>query len=138
PNLVNYIADKGHTVASHGYHHRSLMFASRRNVLEDMIRANEIIKYDKNGITPVLFRPPYGRIGIGVWQAARQLGMKIVLWSLSPADYRIQPTDSIVQHVIDRVRPGDIILLHERRRTIEAIKPMIDGLRDKGLEPKAL
>ncbi len=46
-------------------------------------------------------------------------------------------TDKIVQRVVSKAHPGDIILMHASdscRRTHEALPEIIDKLRDKGYE----
>ena len=74
------------------------------------------------------------------------LGQEVVLWSLSSQDWHPRATASgVTRRVIERASGGDIILFHDsgsllggkdsdRRPTVDALGPIIDGLRAKGLE----
>ncbi len=60
------------------------------------------------------------------------------MWDIEPESYReiAGDADRIVEHVIERVRPGSIILLHvmyeSRETTREALPGIIDSLREQG------
>ncbi len=150
PQLVKRIAEAGHTIGSHSYLHKPLTFATVRRVRDDLSKADELIvssmgldsrlhgndKQEK--LYCKLFRPPHGRIGWGMMRAVRQLGMTVVLWSYSPPDYRQLSAEQIANRVIQHVKPGDIVLLHERETTLKAIAPMILGLKDKGFVLRGL
>jgi peptidoglycan/xylan/chitin deacetylase (PgdA/CDA1 family) len=60
------------------------------------------------------------------------------MWSIEPDSYAdvAQSSTGIVRHVLDRVRPGSIILLHpwyaSRRTSRAAIGPLVDSLHARG------
>ena len=67
--------------------------------------------------------------------------MRTVTWDVIPRDWRDPPPEVIVQRVLDSVRPGSIVLLHDgdntnqgtsRAATLAALPGLIDGLRAKG------
>jgi peptidoglycan/xylan/chitin deacetylase (PgdA/CDA1 family) len=67
--------------------------------------------------------------------------MRTVLWSLSTGDWKQPGTDHIVRRVLDRVRNGTIVLLHDakyndpgedRSQTVRALPEIIRGLRSRG------
>lgn len=83
----------------------------------------------------VHFRAPYGkRLVVLPWELWRS-GRVHVMWDVEPESYPDIARDSarIVAHVLERIRPGSIILLHpffeSRRASIRAIPAVIDGLR---------
>jgi peptidoglycan/xylan/chitin deacetylase (PgdA/CDA1 family) len=65
-------------------------------------------------------------------------GRTTVMWSIEPDSYRdVAATPAgIVRHVLDRVRPGSIIILHpwysSRRTSRAAIGPLVDSLLARG------
>ena len=67
-------------------------------------------------------------------------GRTTIFMDVEPESYREIAADSerIVQHVLEEVRPGSIILLHVmnegRGKTMRAVPPIIRGLRDKGYD----
>ncbi len=141
PGIVRNAVNAGHVIAGHGYNHRSLLFAGEKTIRNELNRTREAI-HQATGDHPSLFRPPYGRLGPSVPEIAGELGMTVVLWSLSPSDYRPAAPSRIVRRVVGRAGSGDIILLHDRGRgsgqTLEALPDIVEGLRAKGLEPKPL
>jgi peptidoglycan/xylan/chitin deacetylase (PgdA/CDA1 family) len=84
-----------------------------------------------------LVRPPYGNHDATVDRVLRRLGMVDVLWSIDSGDSQGKDWQGIGQEVLENVRPGSIVLLHENRgQTIRALRHLIlPGLRKKGLIP---
>lgn len=79
-------------------------------------------------------------------QVARR-GMVTVTWDVSAADWVTNDGELVAERILDRVRPGSIVLLHDsidghtdadRRVVVEALPRIIDGLRREGLEPVRL
>lgn len=141
PETIRDISRHGHVVASHGFDHVPFTFRSYRDIVSDLQRSRRVIS-DVTGKQVNLFRPPYGRLGFHGLRAARQLGMTIVLWSLSPADYRSDGSETIVRRVLKGASKGDIVLLHDGKpgceNTLKAVTPIINGLRDRGFNLKTL
>ena len=137
PDLVKAAHSRGHTIGSHGYSHRSFIALKQLQVLEDLNRSLNLIA-DVTGHQTSLFRPPYGRFGISTLRVARELGLKIALWSLSGGDYRKTTSETLSAIIINRVKPGDIVLLHDRGyhidTTLSALSVVLNDLRSKGLE----
>ena len=87
---------------------------------------------------PIYFRPPFCYKLVGLpWLLARS-GRTSVTWDVEPDSYSDVAASAagISRHVVERVRPGSIILLHvwhESRHTSRAAIPMIvDALQLKG------
>ncbi len=139
PDLVRLCADSGHTICSHGFFHKSLMFASHGDILDDLQRANQAI-CDAIGQNREIryFRPPYGRFGLSLISAVRQLNMKTVLWSYAPPDFRNLTSERIADRTVKNVKAGDIVLLHEREQTVNAMDQIISGLSNRGMELRGL
>ncbi len=141
PTIVEHIHKEGHTIGSHGYQHNSLLLKSTRLINDDIHKSCEVIR-KIIGTPPILFRPPYGRFGFTLLKVIRNQKMKIILWSLSGKDWKQSDSDEIVQRIINKIVPGDIILLHDRgtatESTIRALPPIIDGIRKKELTLKRL
>jgi peptidoglycan/xylan/chitin deacetylase (PgdA/CDA1 family) len=87
---------------------------------------------------PIWFRPPFGYKLIGLPRYLASTGRTTVTWSIEPDSYRDVAATSrgIVRHVLDRVRPGSIILLHpwypSRATSRAAIGPLVDSLHARG------
>jgi peptidoglycan/xylan/chitin deacetylase (PgdA/CDA1 family) len=74
-------------------------------------------------------------------QAARRLQITVVAWSLHSRDTLYSDPQRIAQRVLDRIRPGDIVLMHDghdlpgcrRPASAQALPRILQGLREKGL-----
>ena len=69
--------------------------------------------------------------------------MTTVTWDVIPRDWKDPPPDVIAQRVLDDVKPGSIILLHDgynttqgadRSATLNALPAIIEGLRARGYD----
>ena len=75
-------------------------------------------------------RPPYGSTDASVQAWADS---PIVLWSVDPEDWRDGDVERIVAGVVEHIRAGDIILLHDLYPTsVDAAVRITDALLAKG------
>ena len=84
------------------------------------------------------FRPPNARKLLFLPHYLQSQGRKTIMWSMEPDSYPEIARDSgkIVEHVLENVEPGSIILLHvmykSRKESLWAVKGIIEGLRKQG------
>ncbi len=145
PEIARQIAEEGHEVGNHTYGHITIPNSSPPQLTAQIVRTNLII-LQQTGTYPLYLRPPRGLYDMRMRRIAKLLGQELVLWSLSSQDWHPRATRAgVIRRVIDRATAGDIILFHDsgsllnsegssRRPTIEALGPIIDGLKEKGLE----
>jgi len=71
-----------------------------------------------------------------VLQEARNQGLETVLWTSVVETKRTKDPEQMANRVINKVKPGGIILLHDSRldrtNTIKALPIIIEGLQKKG------
>lgn len=127
----------GHELANHTWSHRRMVFVSPERVRSEIEPTDSLLRAaGQRG--PVWFRPPYCYKLIGLPRYLAATGRTTVTWSIEPDSYPevAETADGIVAHVLERVRPGSIILLHpwyeSRRTSREAIGPLIDSLHARG------
>jgi len=136
PELVRRMVREGHLVGTHTENHCNLLFStpgrSRREILEGC-RSLALVM----GQEPGWFRPPYGMRPPWTLKQARNLGMTTALWSNCPRDWQRPGAEVLARRVVDRARPGDVVLLHDgggdRSQTVRALEILIPELRRKGL-----
>ena len=75
-----------------------------------MKKRNDIIKVTL-GITPKWFAPPSGSFNEATIQAADQLDMKTILWTVDTVDWRKPTTSEIVRRVVSKVENGSMVLM---------------------------
>lgn len=141
PQLVRRIADEGHTVCNHGYHHRKLHLKSPAYVRRDLEMGTRAI-VDACGVTPRFFRAPHGFRSPWVTLIADSLGQRTVGWTRGVWDSALPGVDAIVSRSVDAAKPGAILLLHDgdgydplgdRRQTARAVPLIVHRVRELGL-----
>jgi peptidoglycan/xylan/chitin deacetylase (PgdA/CDA1 family) len=147
PDLVRRMHDEGHVVANHSYDHSHFGTMRLGWYWDRQLRRTDVLLGQITGLKPALFRPPMGARHYHVMAAARHHGHTVVTWSRRGLDGVTTTADRIVNRLAPATRPGDILVLHDgvepnlRRDpagTVAAIRPLIQGLRDRGLEPARL
>lgn len=85
------------------------------------------------GQRPTLFRPPFGNSDSNTLKAAAACGMRAsVLWTAAV-------NDGVVQFQVgDKLRPGDIVLMHFRKTFVEDYNAFIAQAKKDGLTPVPL
>jgi peptidoglycan/xylan/chitin deacetylase (PgdA/CDA1 family) len=113
PGLAAEVADRGHEIGLHGDEHFSHLHRSPFAIRDDVARGRDIVAAT-TGTDPRWFRPPYGTLSGGSLSAARMLGLRTILWTTWGRDWRAEATPaSVVADVVDSLRPGATVLLHD-------------------------
>lgn len=137
PALVARMARDGHELGNHTYRHRYLPLARSRSV-ERELRATDQAIARAAGVVPRLARPPWGGRSPRNVQVFRRLDKRVVLWDVNSFDWKGKPADEVALRVLDRVRGGSIVLMHEARDggdvTIAAVRLLVPALRARGYE----
>ncbi|MGH7636880.1 MAG: polysaccharide deacetylase family protein [Gemmatimonadaceae bacterium] len=140
PRLARRIADEGHTIGNHGYHHGKLHLRGPAYTRMDLCVGTEVI-VRTTGQTPRHLRTPHGFRSPWVNAIARELGQRAVGWTLGVWDTDRPGAAAIAERVRRGVRPGSIVLLHDgdacdpegdRAQTADALTQVIRDLRDSG------
>ena len=121
PELVKRMAEEGHIVANHTYHHPDMSKIQDQNAflkeltdLEDLyqkITGTEMKKY---------YRPPQGKYSETNLQMAKDLGYTTFFWSLAYVDWYQdkQPSkEEAFKKLLGRIHPGAVVLLHSTSST---------------------
>lgn len=132
PQLLRRIAAAGHQVACHTYSHLNLADMSAHEA------RNELVFWERDvnkliGDQPRYLRPPGGDYDRETLSVLRERGYVLALWSVNPGDWKNPPAEKIVHHVLDRVRPGSIVLMHDDGlNTIRALPTIFGELKRRG------
>lgn len=137
PELFSRIAEEGHSIGNHTFHHLNGWQTKDELYIQDIHKAREVIP-------STLFRPPYGKIRfVQLKQIRKQIGLNVVMWSLLSGDFdqHISP-EKCAQNVIDNIRNGDIVVFHDSVKAMEnlqyALPVVMKYLTDKGFVCKVL
>ena len=131
PKLIRRMKDGGHTVGLHSYSHRSAYLMSAAQTRRDLSMSAAAVM--RLGINPRFYRPPWGHTTPALQQAASNLGIMPVFWSVMAQDWQADlDSDEIASRLLCRTVPGSIICLHDGRgkncapgRTIAALEKVL-------------
>lgn len=112
PDLVREISRAGHTVGNHTFTHPLLTFKSEPEIKLELSKCHAALQ-DAIGEPSNLFRPPFGGRRPAVLRVARTLGLEPIMWNVTGYDWNAPPASVIERKIGDRIRGGDVILLHD-------------------------
>lgn len=133
PDLARRIAGSGHEIGNHTWDHPNLTRTTPEGIQAQLERAQNAL-VDITGVTPRLFRPPYGHIDPPGLLAAARIRCDVALWT---AAMRFTHPDADGDTTVDNVRPGNIVLLHDtaancNEELLRACDRVIRRLKERG------
>ncbi len=133
PGIVKRWHDEGHLVGNHSYNHGfNFDWLPARKMAAELQQTNAAIKA-VTGVTPKLFRPPYGVTNPNVAKAVRLTGMYSIGWNIRSFDTTAKDPQALLERITGRLQGGDIILLHDSMPiTSEILTDLIVMTRQKG------
>ncbi|MCD6064668.1 MAG: polysaccharide deacetylase [Flavipsychrobacter sp.] len=133
PEIVKRWHEEGHVIGNHSYHHGfNFDWQSRKKIVAEIEQTNHLI-LKTIGVTPLLFRPPYGVTNPNVARAVNHTGMHSIGWSVRSLDTRGKDPIKLLNKLLTGIESGDIILLHDTMAiTREILTDFIVQARQKG------
>jgi peptidoglycan-N-acetylglucosamine deacetylase len=137
PALARSVCAEGHAIGNHTYSHPPLFcFLTPRRLRDEIGRAQQAISR-VTSLRPVYFRSPVGLKHPLLEPALEEASLTFVLWALRTYDTRALQADALGRRVLKKVRPGSIILLHDRpgpgsEMMLASLPGVIDRLRERG------
>lgn len=108
-DTVKKAHDMGCEIGNHTYEHKCLTRMSETEIRRQISRTNKNVK-KVTGQTPVIMRPTGGATNANVKQ---WVGMPSIIWSIDTLDWKTRNADSTKKAVLDHVKDGDIVLMHD-------------------------
>jgi peptidoglycan/xylan/chitin deacetylase (PgdA/CDA1 family) len=136
PEVTQAVIDRGHELANHSFSHPSMIFKAPNFTRSEIETTDQLLT--SLGFTGTIhFRPPWGRRLLVVPVQMWQMGKKLIMWDVDSKDYRQDYTpEAIAQQVIDRIRPGSIVVMHDgggdRSRSVAATDLILKTLSQQG------
>jgi peptidoglycan-N-acetylglucosamine deacetylase len=139
PAVAAKLVQAGHELGNHSYSHERMWFRSPSFIRSEFERTDALIRAaGHNG--PIHVRAPYCKKLVALpWYFAKTNRIHVT-WDVEPESYPDIDSDTqkLVQHVVGKVKPGSIVLLHPwyrgRERSRAAVPLIIEQLRAQGYE----
>lgn len=141
PALARKVVAAGHEIGNHTETHAPLWLRPAGFIRAELETAQRTIE-DVAGVTPRLFRAPFGVRWFGLRAAQQELGLTGVMWSVLGLDWKLRARE-VAARLERRAGPDAIICLHDGRETaaapdisvtIEAVRRVIPRWVERGFQ----
>ena len=139
PELIRAILAHGHTLGNHSYHHSPFLMTNGRHTLQREIETAQAL-FRQFGVVPLAFRPPVGITSPNLWGILSNLGLSCINFSCRVGDMGNRRIQNLAKRLLNKVRPGDIVLLHDVRPPkgdvnylFEQFEAILTGLKAKNI-----
>lgn len=134
PESVKALHEAGHEVCNHSNTHPYMTKLSQSDQIEELQSCNEKIEAI-TGVSPQLFRPPYGDYDNSVVESVESLQMYPIQWDVDSLDWKDPTVEQMVERVTSNVQNGSIVLFHNGAKNTPAALPIIlEKLQGEGYE----
>jgi peptidoglycan-N-acetylglucosamine deacetylase len=144
PDIARALRADGHLLGNHSYHHDEWRWLDPR--YPELDRTQSAFRRNL-GVCPTFYRAPHGQHTPFLAHVVGDHGMTMVGWDVSAGDWNTRDAPLVARRVLDRVKPGSIIELHDgldgsvtadRSVLVRAVPMILDGLKRQGLKPVRL
>lgn len=139
PELARAVAAAGHAVGSHTYSHAKLHRLPVAQVQEEVDRGHRCL--EQAGLPGSrIFRAPHGLKTFALVRHLTRRGLRLIAWTDGVYDTDCPSGEVIYRRALRKLRPGEILLLHdgkqghERGPLLRALPRILQACRDRGLE----
>ena len=135
PSVLKRAFDEGHQIALHSWSHTNLLTIGRSEVIAELVWSARIVR-EVIGVTPRMFRPPFGSYNDEILQTLEALGFRVIYWDLDTNDWNFSfyPDESPGSKYPPFATP-DEITKQFRRWTQDRYRRSISLQHDLQLEP---
>lgn len=130
-DILRKMVDSGMEIGNHTYNHLLLTKYDENKIRSEIEDTSEVI-YSATKKRPKLLRPSYGSVNNKIKKVAN---MPIIIWDIDTLDWKYHNSKRITSRVVNKVRDGDIILMHDiYSASLNALSNIISILQDNGYE----
>lgn len=128
-DLISRMSSEGHQIGVHTFTHIMLRNISKAE-FDFQVGQSRALLGELLGAGDFWLRPPYGIMDETV---PEWCGSPLILWSVDPEDWKYQDEGLVVSSVLNCVKDGDIILMHDiYQSSVDAALQIVDRLLDEG------
>ncbi|RWQ76843.1 polysaccharide deacetylase family protein [Bacillus cereus] len=136
---VKRAVKEGHYIGAHSMTHNSDKLYKKGQFVTEMKETLALI-HNITGTTPKLVRPPYGSApglkGQDIRNKIVEAGIKVWDWTIDSNDWKLKGNPQQIIENVKRTTTEDVevVLMHEKLQTLQALPEIIKFYKDKGYE----
>ncbi len=116
---------KGNQIGNHSFNHPSLAKLGEVELAQQINSTNEVVQ-SIIGESPQILRPTFGEVSDLM---LNQVTMPMINWDVDSLDWKSRNTQTIVDTVMQNIKPNSIVLMHGLYpTTAEAVEILIEKL----------
>ena len=127
------IVNSGFEIGNHGYFHKDHKKLSYEKNREEILNCHSVV-LRSTGYNMKLFAPPSGAYSKTTVEVATELNYKTIMWSKDTIDWRDSDIQTILKRATKGVSSGDLILMHPKPHTLEALPLIIQKIKEQNLK----
>ena len=112
PDTLREVSKRGHEIGNHTFSHPHVNQVDSYHLKEEIAQCEETV-YGITDLRTRVFRPPEGMIDSSILAVVRELDYRVILWDIDTRDWAHTPAEDIAKNVIEHIKPGSIILMHD-------------------------
>lgn len=129
PKLAQRVLENGHQIGNHTQHHINGFKCTTSAYVNNAAQCQDTFK-KYLGVTPTLFRPPYGQIKPSQWTKLRK-DFTLVMWDVLSGDFDMnQAAEICLKKTSKHTQNGSIVIFHDQQKTARIIKEVLPDYLD--------
>ena len=143
PALARREVADGDLIGNHSYDHSKKLATLSQSAFELNLLKAQLAIVSNTGISPTIYRPPYGLLSDAMHKVLVKDGFHTDFWTIDAEDwnYPKSPSALIIKDILAQAKPRAIILFHDGRDThvdyprgnlVDALPTIIDDLKKEG------
>jgi peptidoglycan/xylan/chitin deacetylase (PgdA/CDA1 family) len=126
-DLLRRMQQEGHDIGNHSWSHPSFLKLKPEEIQQQVQKTQQTIQ--AAGVpAPHLFRPPYEDFLLSM---QKDIKLPVILWNVDPKDWAEKDPQKIATTIEQQIKPGAIMVMHDRLPTAQAIDKVLSDLKDK-------
>ncbi|EOP87401.1 peptidoglycan N-acetylglucosamine deacetylase [Bacillus cereus HuB4-4] len=136
---VKRAVKEGHYIGAHSMTHNNDKLYKKGQFVPEMKETLALI-HNITGTTPKLVRPPYGSApglkGEEIRNQIVEAGIKVWDWTIDSNDWKLKGNPQQIIENVKRTTTEDVevVLMHEKPQTLQALPEIIKFYKEKGYE----
>jgi len=131
--VIRQIVNEGHLIGNHSFTHAGIFPLYSLSRMKKDLQACQSALEQVTSQQIRLFRPPFGVTNPTIAKTVRRLGYTPIGWNIRTFDTQQPSIEKMLQRIRRKLRPGSIILLHDRMPDSDLrLKEVLNLIREQG------